>query len=119
MLVKVFGLFECLTALLIFFGDGLGGFLLFLSLAFEGCFDYHSNIMTICQWNVEKQLQVILILYVKLNSLQDSFSLLVQLSPWSVQKDVKKPMKHAKKEVADLTDQNDCFIHLIISLKWI
>lgn len=59
LLVKVFGLFETLTAILIVFADGLGGFFLFVTLLFEGYFDYHKNIQTIATWEVKEQLQVI------------------------------------------------------------
>ena len=61
LLVKVFGLFEALTAILIGFGDGLGGLFLFVTLLFEGYFDYHKNIHTIVTWEVKDQLQVIII----------------------------------------------------------
>lgn len=57
LLTKVFGLFEVLTACLIFFGDCWGGFFLFLSLAVSGYFDY-KDVSTIVQWNVTRQLEV-------------------------------------------------------------
>ena len=58
LLVKIFGLFEALTAILIIFGDGLGGFFLLITLLFEGYFDYHTNIQDIVSWEVKEQIQV-------------------------------------------------------------
>jgi hypothetical protein len=59
--VKVFGLFEALIAILIVFGDRLGGLFLFITLLFEGYFDYHTTIHNIVAWEVKDQLQVIII----------------------------------------------------------
>jgi len=49
--VQIYGAFQGLIALLIFSGDGLGGFLLFFTLLGSGVFRF-CDVQSICQWKV-------------------------------------------------------------------
>lgn len=57
---KVLGLFEGVIAILIVYGDCWGGFFLLLNLLVAGGLDYQ-DIGRICEWDVERQLEVGLI----------------------------------------------------------
>jgi len=68
--VKIFGIFEGLIALLIIFGDGMGGLLWTLSLLVEGSFLYCCSLCSgkFLQWTVAEQSSVIVFLFSSQNS---------------------------------------------------